>query len=153
MGPLEVMAIAFPGDRFKGEIIPALASAVEHRTIRIVDLTFISKDSSGTVTSYELAELEEHEAAFFDVVDETMGLISVSDIEQIAERLAANSSTAVIVFEHVWADQLERAIRGADGQVVVREPVPRALAEAALADAEVSKPIVQQGGGACSGDR
>jgi hypothetical protein len=146
------MAIAFSGDRFKGEIIPALASAVEHRTIRIVDLTFIAKDSSGTVTSYELAELDEYEAALFDIVDETMGLISVSDIEQIADRLAANSSTAVIVFEHVWADQLERAIRGADGLVVVREPVPRHRAEAALADVGVFKPVVRRGG-ECSGDR
>jgi hypothetical protein len=147
------MAIAFSGDRFKGEIIPALASAVEHRTIRIVDLTFISKDSSGTVTSYELAELDEHEAALFDVVDETMGLISVSDIEQIADRLAANSSTAVIVFEHVWAEQLERAIRDADGLVVVREPVPPDLAEAALADLGISKSVIRRGGQACSGDR
>jgi hypothetical protein len=147
------MAIAFPGDRFKGEIIPELAAAVEHRTIRIVDLTFISKDSAGTVTSYELAELDELESAFFDVVDETMGLISVSDIEQIADRLAANSSTAVIVFEHLWADELAYAIRAADGRLVVHERVAPDVAQAALADLGAPRPAIRRGGGVCSDDR
>ncbi len=138
-GPLEVMAIAFPGNRFKGEIIPALASAVEHRTIRIIDLTFISKDPTGVVTCYELAELDEHEAALFDSVDETKGLISVSDIEQVAARLTSNSSTAVIVFEQVWADELHDAILGAGGRLVVHERVAPEVAEAALADVGASR--------------
>ena len=107
MGPLEVVAIAFPGERFKGEILSTLAAAVEHGALRIVDLTFINKDASGRTTSYELAELEEHEAALFDMVDEIKGLLSVDDIARIGGGLAADSAAALLVVEHAWAADLE----------------------------------------------
>ena len=75
MGPLEVLVIECPGDKVKGEIMLALTSAVDRGTLRIIDVTFIHKDSRGHVTSYELAELEEHELIPYDVVDETRGLL------------------------------------------------------------------------------
>jgi hypothetical protein len=69
-GPLEVITITFPGTRFKDEIMSTLASAVEHRTIRVIDLIFISKDLADAVTRHELDELE---PALFGVVDDTTG--------------------------------------------------------------------------------
>src|SRR3954447_16151647 len=113
MGPLEVVAVEFPGKAFKSETMDALAGPVEHGAIRIVDLTFLSKDDSGVVTSYELAEVEEHDAVPFDLVDRTMGLLSVDDLERIAARLSAGSVTALLVVEHTWAENFERAVRRA----------------------------------------
>ena len=153
MGPLEVIAIAFPGHRFRGEILSTLAAAVEHGALRIIDLTFITKDASGRVTSYELAELEEHEAIPFDVVDEILGLLSVEDIARISAGLAADSSSAVLVVEHAWAADLERAILVANGRLVADERVPAEIAEAALADAGAPRTSRYSGGGLCSDDR
>ena len=133
MGPLEVLAIEFPGTRFKSEIMRTLAAAVDHGTIRIVDVTFLSKSSSGAVTSHELAELDEADAALFDLVDETTGLLSVVDLEKVGAMLAPDSSAALIVFEHPWAADLDRAVRDANGRVVVRECIPDEVARAALA--------------------
>ncbi len=136
MGPLEVVAIEFPGTSFKSEIMDALAEPVEHGALRIVDLTFLSKDDSGVVTSYELAEIEEPDAVPFDLVDRTMGLLSVDDLERIAGRLAAGSVAALLVVEHTWAESFERAVRRASGRIVVDERIPDAVARAALEEAK-----------------
>jgi len=136
MGPLEVVAIEFPGREFKSEIMDALAAPVEHGAIRIVDLTFLSKDDAGAVTSYELAELEEHDAAPFDLVDRTMGLLSVDDLERIAARLSVGSVAALLVVEHAWAENFDRAVRRASGRLVVDERIPDAVARAALEEAK-----------------
>ena len=132
MGPLEVVAIEFPGRQFKNEVMGALAAPVEHGVIRIIDLTFLSKDASGAVTSYELSELDEQDAAHFDLVDRTMGLLSVADLERIGARLATDSSAALIVVEHAWAADFERAVLGAHGRRVVDERIPDEVARAAL---------------------
>ena len=49
IGPVEYMIVSFPGNRFTGEIAPALADLVESNTIRIIDLAFVSKDADGTI--------------------------------------------------------------------------------------------------------
>ncbi|MBV9581247.1 MAG: hypothetical protein JO057_21915 [Chloroflexi bacterium] len=84
--PLDVLVIEYPGDRLKSDVILAFTDAVDSGTLRIIDVTFVHKDARGTITSSELAELEEHELVAYDVVDETRGLLSVEDISQIATR-------------------------------------------------------------------
>jgi hypothetical protein len=42
------MIVAFPGNKFRGEIAPALADLVEANIIRIIDLAFVGKDADGT---------------------------------------------------------------------------------------------------------
>ncbi|MBV9546330.1 MAG: hypothetical protein JOY61_18320, partial [Chloroflexi bacterium] len=151
--PLEVIVVEFPGDRFKGDILRALALALQKEALRIVDLTFVWKDASGTLASYELAELDEPEAALFDMVDQTLGLLSVRDIEQIGARLATDASAALIVVEHAWAADLERAILSANGRLVAHERVPREVSDAALAHAELPQKLRDGGSEPCSGDQ
>ena len=139
MGPLELVAIEFPGTRFRGEIMATLAAPVESGALRVVDVTFLSKDTLGAVTSYELAELDEHDATPFDVVDTIMGLVSVVDLEAIGARLPNNSSAAVLVLEHAWAADLQRAIDGANGRIVAQERIADEIARAALAVAEATE--------------
>jgi hypothetical protein len=141
MGPLEVVAIEFPGKDFRSEIMGALSAPVEHGAIRIVDLTFLCKDASGAITSYELAELQEHEALPFDLVDRTMGLLSVDDLERIGARLSTDSVAALFVVEHAWAESFERAVRHARGRLVVDERIPEAVARAALDDARTREAL------------
>jgi hypothetical protein len=139
VGPLEVLAIEFPGKRFKGEVMRTLTSAIEQGAVRIVDVTFLHKDAAGAVTSYELAELCEEDAALFDQVDETLGLLSVVDLEKIGAMLAPDTSAALLVLEYPWAADLDRAVVGANGRVVVRECIPDDVARAALADARATR--------------
>ena len=137
-GALEVLAIELPGAHFKSEVLHSLAAAIDSGAIRIIDLTFLHKDAAGTVTSFELAEFDECEAALFDLVDETLGLLSVVDLEKIGALLARDSSAALIVLEHPWAADLDQAVFGASGRVVVRECIPADVARAAVADARTT---------------
>jgi hypothetical protein len=137
-GPLEVVAIELPGARFKPEVLQSLTTAIDSGAVRVVDLTFLRKDAAGTVTSFELAELDECDAALFDLVDETLGLLSVVDLGKIGALLAPDSSAALLVLEHPWAADLDRAVLGASGRVVVRECIPADVARAAVADARAT---------------
>ena len=58
VGPVEYMVVAFPGNRFTGQIAPALAELVESATIRIIDLAFVAKDAEGNIAAFELSDLD-----------------------------------------------------------------------------------------------
>ena len=58
LGPIEVLMLRFPGNKFRGEIAPALADLVESGTIRVVDLLFAIKDADGELDVLELADME-----------------------------------------------------------------------------------------------
>ena len=44
IGPVEYLEIAFPGNQFNGDIVPALQELVDNKTIHILDLVIISKN-------------------------------------------------------------------------------------------------------------
>jgi len=150
VGPLEVLVIESPGERLKGEIMLALTSAVDGGSLRIVDVTFVHKDAQGIVSSYELAELDEHELTAYDVVDETRGLLSARDIARIGGKVSTNATAVLMVVEHAWTTQLERAVLAADGRIVVHERVPPDIAAAALDYGRSSRAGDRSGGEPCS---
>ena len=67
LGPAEFIVLGFPGNRFTGEIAPALRELLETGTVRIIDMAVIAKDADGTVTVFELQELSPEVAAAFDI--------------------------------------------------------------------------------------
>ena len=149
VSPLEVLVIECPGESLKSEIVLALTSAVDGGHLRIIDVTFVRKDAQANISSYELAELEEHELVAYDVVDETRGLLSVGDIAKIGATISQNSTAILMVIEHTWTTHLERAVRAADGRIVVQERVPSDVATAALEHDRSSRPCNRRGGQSC----
>jgi len=150
VGPLEVLVIECPGDKVKSEIIQALTSAVDGGSLRVIDVTFVRKDSQGNVSSYELAELDEHELVAYDLVDETRGLLSAGDIARIGARVSPRSVAILMVVEHAWTTQLERAVLAVDGRIVAHERVPPDVATAALDYDRWSRTSDRGGGTSCS---
>jgi hypothetical protein len=59
IGPVEYVVIEFPGNRFKGEIVPAIAELVDNGVGHILDVLFIKKDADGTVTGFEYEALDD----------------------------------------------------------------------------------------------
>jgi hypothetical protein len=135
LGPVEYVVIAFPGSRFKGEIVPAVAELVDNGVIRIIDVAFIKKDADGNVTMFEYDTLEDVLAfGFADVDGEAGGVLNDEDLELAAETLEPDSSAALIVWEHRWAARVAQAIRDAGGRIVAGERVPDEVVEQAVAD-------------------
>lgn len=133
MGPVEYLIVEFPGNKFKGEIVPALAELIESNTIRILDLLFVKKDADGSVTWLELETMDDAEVLpFTDLDGEINDLFNEEDVMLAAELLQPNSSAAMLVFENVWATRLRDAIVNADGRLVDNGRIPAAVVNAAL---------------------
>jgi hypothetical protein len=115
--PVEYLIIRFPGNRFSGEIAPALAELVESEVIRIIDLVFVKKDADGQISVFEIDALDEAgDLGIDDLEGEAGGLLNDEDLELAAEALAPDSSAALIVWEQRWATRIAEAIRGRRGR-------------------------------------
>lgn len=127
------MAVAFPGNQFKGEIVPALVDLVESGTIRILDLAFVIKDGDGNVAAMELNDLASDAGKAFAALEAAAGdLLNEEDLMAIGDALELNSSAAVLVWEDLWAGRLASALHNAGGVLLNLERVPHEVAQAAM---------------------
>jgi hypothetical protein len=141
LGPVEVLAIEFPGNEFRREILPALKKLIDQETIRIIDLVFITRDDSGVVHSRELTEVEPDLLLTWDpLVEDVLGLLSSDDIAQIGQSLQLNSSAALMLFENRWATEFRDAVLRAQGRMVLNERVPKAVIDQLEGAAQVGAP-------------
>ena len=133
LGPVEYVVVAFPGNKFTGNVAPALADLVESGTIRVMDLAFVTKDADGAVAGFELTDLDEDEAKVFDDFSgDGLDLISAEDLAAVGEELEPNSSAAMLVWENVWATKFAEAVREADGVLLDHDRIPHEVLQAAL---------------------
>jgi hypothetical protein len=133
IGPVEYLELAFPGNQFKGEILPALQELVVNDTINIIDLVIVKKDADGSITIAELSELDESEAALLaPLQSELRDLLNEDDILMLAEDLPDNYTAALLVWENRWATRFAEAVRNAGGIMVANERVPHDVVMAAI---------------------
>ena len=134
IGPVEYLIVGFPGNRFRGEIAPALADLVEAGTIRIVDIAFATKDENGEVAAFELSDLDpEVRQGLENIGAMAGGLLNEQDLMEVGEALDPNSSAALLVWENVWATPVAKAIQDAGGVVHIYDRVPHEVVVAARA--------------------
>ena len=132
IGPVDYAIVAFSGNKFRGEIAPALADLVEREIIRIIDIAFIGKSEEGDVVAMELTELDpDVQEALESAGIEVQGLLNDEDLQSAAEALEPNSSAAVLVWENVWARKVTNAMRDAGGVLVAFERLPHEVVQAA----------------------
>jgi hypothetical protein len=134
LGPIELVAVKFPGNQFKGEIIPAIQDLVDREIIRVIDVLLVVKDSEGNIASIEAADLPgDRQSELSGVVDDVSGLLGDDDVAAIADQLEPNSSAGLLVFEDIWAVRLRDALKNADAELLMLERIPGAAVEEALA--------------------
>jgi uncharacterized membrane protein len=131
LGPVEYLVVAFEGNQFKGEIVPALIDLLDQGLIRVIDLAIVSKDANGDVVALEANELMGDVAeALAKLEGEFTGLLSEEDLKLAAEELEPNSTAAAMLFEHVWATRFAESIRNANGRIVLNARIPNDVVEA-----------------------
>ena len=127
IGPVQLLNIGFqPGANFEGRIADELAKLGNDRTIRVLDLLFVARDTD----SDELVVLEHQEENMGSVVGAILGLkldddasgtdehsfgFTQAEIEEMGQGLEPGGSAGLLLIEHVWARDLKRAIRDAGG--------------------------------------
>ena len=132
IGPVDYAIIAFPGNRFRGEIAPALAELVEAGTIRIIDVAFVGKGPDGDAVAMEVTELDpDVQQGLENLGYEVNGLFNEDDLMDAADALEPNSSAALLVWENVWARKVTQAMRDAGGELLAFERLPHDVVQAA----------------------
>ena len=132
IGPVDYAIIGFPGNKFRGEIAPAIGDLVDAGTIRVIDIAFVGKDEDGTTVAMELTELDpEVQAGLEKIGIEVGGLFSEDDLMGVAEGLEPNSSAALLIWENVWARKVAQAMRDAGGVMVAFERIPHDVVQEA----------------------
>jgi uncharacterized membrane protein len=132
IGPVDYAIIAFPGNRFRGEIAPAIADLVEAGTIRVIDIAFVGKDQDGNAVAMELMELDPDVQEGLERAGiEVSGLFNEDDLMDAADGLEPNSSAALLVWENVWARKVTQAMRDAGGELLAFERLPHEVVQAA----------------------
>jgi hypothetical protein len=140
VGSVEYAVIAFPGNNFKGEIIPAIQDLVDRGLVRILDLVVVKKDGEGNVEAVELSALSHEERSVFDgLPHEVDGLFNTDDIEDIAAELPLETTAGLIVWENVWSARFAEAVQNADGILLANERIPAPVVKAALEYYEANK--------------
>ena len=134
-GPVDFVAVRFPGTSLAGEIPAALRALVEAGgTVRIIDLLFLVKDGSGEIRVEEISELDDATYARWDpIVDAISGFLTEEDARSIAELLDPESSAVLALIENTWAVGMVKTIADAKGEVMISERIPRPIVEELVA--------------------
>jgi uncharacterized membrane protein len=131
IGPVDVAVVAFDGNQFNGDVAPAIAQLQAAGTVRIIDLTFVSKETNGTISIDEVEDAA-IAGAFQQLTDSPLELLSDEDLAIIADDLRPGSSAMVVVWENSWAARLASSLRESHGQVVSLERIPREVVVTAI---------------------
>ena len=140
MGPIQMLSLAFPGNRFKGEILPELERLKKAEIVRIIDLLLVRKDELGNVMVTTATDLDWEEAVSFgSYVGALAGyaaagpagiekgamagaaeladghLFDEDDVFRVTQSLPKNMSAVLVLLEHLWAKPLLDAVDRAAG--------------------------------------
>jgi uncharacterized membrane protein len=149
VAPIQLLALAFPRSRFKGEILPELDRLKRRRIVRVLDLLVVRKDRDGRVIVATGSDLDWEEAtalgAYFgslagDAADGPDGadrgalagaaqlasghIFDEDDIFRLTEALDNDTTAALLLIQHTWAEPLIAALLGAGGVELINEWVP-----------------------------
>jgi uncharacterized membrane protein len=132
IGPVDYLIVGFPGNKFSGEIAPAIGELVDAGTIRVIDIAFVGKDEDGNAVAMELTELApDVQTALESAGIEIGGLLNEDDLMDVAADLEPNNSAALLVFENVWARKVAQSMRDAGGVMLAFERLPHDVVQAA----------------------
>ena len=136
LGPIELLVVAAPTDKLKGEVISAIHDLVEKGTIRIVDMLAAIRNDAGDLTVLDLHELGDETVTALQISNsELQDVLSEDDATTFASRLEPGQAVGLLLWENTWATEVADALRRADAQVLVHEPIPRAVIEELVASA------------------
>lgn len=138
-GPVDFVVAEFPGNKMTGEALPILVDLVDQGIIRILDLRFIRRETDGTTSYLELADLDldgSFDVGIFEGV--TSGLLDESDLAEAAVALEPGNSAGVLVYENRWAGPFVGALRRSGAEIVASGRIPAADLLAAVDELETA---------------
>ena len=133
VGPIDYLALEFPGARINGEGMAILVDLVDRGIIRILDMKAMLRGEDGTVTAVAITDLDGDgvlDLAVFEGVESD--LLDEDDLAQAADLLQPGNAAAVIVYENTWAGPFVSAMRSVGAEVIASGRIPAAEVIATL---------------------
>jgi len=128
--PLEYALVVFPGNKFSGEIVPALLDLAERDIIRFVDIVFVRKDEDGSTRTVELNDLDpESYQLFVPLGKQIEGLFTEDDLTWAANQLPENCSAALFLWQNLWMGNIRKAVFDSGGILAERGQIPDEVVE------------------------
>ena len=128
LGPVEYIVIRFDGDRFTGDIVPALNDLLDQGLVRLIDIAVVSKAADGAVSILETQELgPEVAAAFLKLTGEVSGLLSEADLAGARRGARPRHHRRGAALRARLGHPLRQAVRAAQGELVLSERIPHAV--------------------------
>jgi len=125
VGPIDYLAVEFPGARLEGEALRALLDLAERGIIRILDLRVAKVAQDGVITAVEIADLDGDgtlDLAVFTGV--RSGLLADDDVAASAGLVEPGNAVGVLLYENTWAGPFVAALRRAGADVVASGRIP-----------------------------
>ena len=125
VGPIDFLALEFPGARLTGEGMAILVDLVDRGIIRILDMRAVVRAEDGTVTAAAITDLDGDgvlDLALFEGA--ASELLDEDDINEAAELVKPGDAVALIVYENTWAGPFVSAMRRAGASVVASARIP-----------------------------
>ena len=125
LGPIDVVVIGYPpGAPMTGEAVPILLDLVERGIIRVFDALLVRKDEDGTVSGFNLADLDEDNVGDLSVfAGASTGLLGDNDVALAAAELEPGAAAVMIVYENRWAAPFAAAVRRNGGVLIANERI------------------------------
>jgi hypothetical protein len=133
VGPIDYLAVHFPGAKLTGEALGELISLADRGIIRILDLRAAVVRDNGEFAAVALTDLDgdgELDLAVFSGVES--GLIDDDDLAQTTSLAESGDAVAVLLYENTWAGPFVSALRRQGADVVASGRIPADEVVAAL---------------------
>ena len=135
IGPVEYIAIAFPGNKFSGKIIPAIKELQDSGTIRRPGPRDHHQGRGRRRRAIELSEASPKSRRPSRPSASRAGTCSARRTSRISvDALDPNSTAALMIWENVWAEKFASSLRDADGILIANGRIPAALVEEVMAE-------------------
>jgi hypothetical protein len=118
-GPIDYIIVGFEGNKFEGNILKEIGSAIESGVIDLIALAIIRKDSHGIVKTLNLENLgDEFIINFTQKYPTDNKLLSEEDVSEVGSVLEKDTSAGLLIIEQLWAKPLKKALLDANGVLV-----------------------------------
>jgi len=131
-GPIDFVLVEFPGDRSLKASADALAAIIDSGVVRLYDILAIRKESDGSFSGLDIADLGEAGVAYATFAGARSGLLGDDDIAEAADAMEPGTVAVLLVYENTWARPFVAAAMEAGGQMIASQRLPAQDVMAAL---------------------
>lgn len=137
VGPIDYLALAFPGAKLKGDGLKALVDLIDRHIVRILDLRFVKRETDGTITAMTIADFDGDGVLDVEVFEGVeSGLLDEDDLGEVASLIEPGDAVGVVLYENTWAIPFVSAMQAADAEVVASARIPVSAVAARLDELE-----------------